>query len=216
MAFGNLLGIDLRAAAMNSAPSSAPDAWAFDMDRLEDPSWVVAARARPSIDWEVGASWSKGPWMEEAPVDSTAPTPPPGSRPADIRAYDQEILTADVQFARGSTMVRAEVMLDRWDVPNIGDRPTERLYNLELQRDLSPGFFAAARLGYIDFRPLEGTEGPDGDEVEWDRDVARYEASLGYRITRNGGLILSAFQQVQSEVADADANTVGLRLWWAF
>ena len=214
MAFGNLLGIDLRVAAMNSAPSSAPDAWAWDTDRLEDPSWVVAARARPSIDLEVGASWSRGPWMEPFTTGEIVPGPgePAGWTPPGFRDFDQEMLTADLAFARGATMVRAEAMLDRWDVPNLAERPTERLYNLEVQRDLSPGFFAAARVGHIDFRPISS----GGAEIDWDWDVTRYEASLGYRITRNGGLLLSASEQVQNQASDADARFLGLRLWWAF
>ena len=211
LAFGHLLGTDVRVAAVNSAPSSAPDAWAFDVDRLRDPSWVVALRRRLSIDWEVGLSWNRGPWMEAPTSGVIRPRPGDGAgAPApSYKDFDQEILTADVTFARGATMLHAEAMLDRWGVPNIADRPTEVIYDVELQRDLAAGLFAAGRVGHIDFRGLGGGE-------DWDRDVTRYEASLGYRITKNAGVLLSAYEQVQSQASDADARFAGLRLWWAF
>ena len=49
-----------------------------------------------------------------------------------------------------------------------------------------------------------------------DHDVYRYEGSLGYRVARNAGLLLSAYQQIQAEADDGDQRLVGLRLWWAF
>ena len=115
-------------------------------------------------------------------------------------------------------MLRAEAMLDRWGVPNWTDRPTERLYSVELQWDLMPGVFVAGRLGHIDFRPLDdglGDASPTGP-TDWDNDVTRYEASVGYRLVRNAGLILSAYEQVQSQEIDTDSRFAGIRLWWAF
>jgi hypothetical protein len=219
MAFGRVLAVDLRVAALNSSPSSAPDVWGWDhRDRLDDPSWVVAARAKPTIDLEVGASWNRGPWMEAFTTGELLPPPgaPPGWRPPTFRDFDQELFTVDVTFARGATVVRAEAMLDHWEVPNVEDRPTEHIYNLELQRDLSPGFFAALRVGHIDFRPISASTIPGAEDRDWDFDVTRLEGSLGYRITRNAGLLLSAFEQVQREISDADARLAGLRLWWTF
>ena len=207
MAFTQLAGIDLRVAATNSAPSSAPDAW-LKLDRLDNPTWIVAARTRPTIDLELGASWSKGPWMEEFTV--------PEASPEGFRAFDQEIVAADVAFARGATMLRAEVMLDRWAVPNIAEKPTERVYHLEIQRDIVAGVFAAGRLGHIDFRPLARAGEPESQAEDWDRDVTRIEVSLGYRLVRNAGLLLSAYQQFQRDASYGDGRVIGTRLWWAF
>ena len=50
--------------------------------------------------------------------------------------------------------------------------------------------------------------------LDWDRDVLRLEGSLGYRLARNAGVLLSGYGQE----ADGEGSTVltGLRAWWAF
>ena len=73
-------------------------------------------------------------------------------------------------------------------------------------------------MGHIDFRPLDdglGGASPSGP-TDWDNDVTRYEASLGYRFARNTGVLMSAYQQSQEREVDTDSRFVGLRLWWAF
>jgi hypothetical protein len=217
MLFGKVAGLGLSVAAMNSAPSSAPDVWGFDWSRMDDPSWTVAARGHPAAGVEMGASWTRGPWMEAFTSGSVQPTGGAAGPAPGYRDFDQEVVSADLSVSRGATVVRLEAMLDRWAVPNLPDRPTERLYTVEVQRDLAAGVFVAARLGHIDFRPLTGTAtSPTGGAVDWDADVTRYEASLGYRLARNAGLLLSAYEQVQRDASDAAGRLVGLRLWWGF
>ena len=146
---------------------------------------------------------------------------PPGTEAAGSGDFDQELFSADISFSRGQTMVRVEAILDRWEVPNVAGTPTDVSISVEAQRDLAAGFFIAVRGGMIDFRAMDDGLGaasplPNGT-AEWDHDVYRYEASLGYRLARNVGLLLSAYQQVQAEeVDDGDRRLVGLRLWWAF
>jgi hypothetical protein len=98
----------------------------------------------------------------------------------------------------------------------VDERVTEHIYNVELQRDLGPGVFAALRLGHIDFRPLPSAAMPGVRDRDWDFDVTRLEGSVGYRLARNAGVLLSAFEQVQSQASDADTRFAGLRLWWTF
>lgn len=107
-------------------------------------------------------------------------------------------------------------MLDRWDIANVEEWPTERLYTAELQWDLWAGVSVAARAGYIDFQPLEINRRKGRRPEEWDYDVYRYEASLGYRLARNAGILLSGYRQIQSMAEDGDTHLIGARLWWAF
>ena len=220
MVFGAVGPVDLRVAAMNSAPSSTPEVWGFDKERLEDPSWVIAARTEVSPYVDLGFSYSRGPWMEELTAGTIQPLPgaPAGAEPPSHRDFDQEIISVDITFARGPMMLRAEAMLDHWAVPNLAERPTERLYSVEVLWDLVPGLFVAGRVGHIDFRPLDdglGAASPTGP-VDWDNDVMRYEASLGYRLARNTGILLSAYEQIQNNEVDADSRFAGIRWWWAF
>ena len=206
MAFGRLGPVDLRVAAMGSAPSSDPADWGFGLDRFRRPSWVFGARTKLSPSLDVGGSYSTGPWMEE-PFGGTVP-PPAES----YRDFDQEIVSADLSFARGPMMLRAEAMLDHWEVPGVGEPLRDRSYTAELQWDVRAGLSAAARVGMIDFRPFQAA--PGAPSVDWDRDVYRLEASVGYRLVRNAGVMLSAYQQ---NVRNAEGTSLGgLRLWYAF
>ncbi|NIQ53871.1 MAG: hypothetical protein GWM92_20640, partial [Gemmatimonadetes bacterium] len=72
------------------------------------------------------------------------------------RTYDQELWSADASFARGPVMLRAEVMHDAWDVPNLDERAVDRGYSVEAQVDVATGWSTAVRLGQIDFRPISG------------------------------------------------------------
>jgi len=212
MVFGRVGSVDLRAAAVNSAPSSDPSAWRLDGNRLRHPSWVLGARAHVSPALELGASYDRGPWMDAITVGALQPEQ---GRIPSLWDYDQEMFSADFAFARGSMMLRGEAILDLWELPNISDRAEERLYSAELQWDLVAGMSAAARAGYIDFRPLSGGSGAyaTGPRADWDQDVYRLEGSLGYRLVRNAGVTLSAYRQTGG---GAHTLFAGVRTWWAF
>jgi hypothetical protein len=214
MLFGRAGPVDLRVAAINSAPSSDPDAWGFDWDRFRQPSWVVGVRSKLTASLEIGASYNRGPWMEEFGAGTILPPPgaPAGAPPASFRDFDQEMVSFDVAFARGSWMARGEAMLDLWEVPNLSERPKELLYTLEVQKDLTAGLFAATRFGWVDFRPVRAWAGAASSD--WDDDVWRAEGSVGYRVVRNGGVILSGYRQSAGE--GGDTNLLGARIWWAF
>jgi hypothetical protein len=208
MGFGRAGPLDVRVAAMNSAPSSKPDAWGLSGDRLEHPSWVAAVRWKASAALEVGASYDRGPWLDAITAGTIQGTS--GGGTPSRWDFDQELVAADLSFARGSTVLRGEVIVDSWEVPNVGAPFREVAYHAEVQRDLRAGLSGAARLGAIDFRAWKGS----GSNEDWDRDVVRLEGALGYRIVRNGGATLSGYWQR----ASGGANTVlvGLRTWWAF
>jgi hypothetical protein len=208
MAFGRLGPLDLRVAAMNSAPSSAPEAWGFAWDRLRHPSWVVGARARPSASVEIGASYNRGPWLDEiaaGTIQASGGGPPPSRWD-----FHQETVSVDMALARGPVVARVEVMKDFWEVPNITSRLEEWAYSAEVQADLFAGFSLAGRVGYIDFLALSDTGAPD----DWDRDVVRLEASVGYRLVRNAGVLLSSYWQEAGRLETTILT--GARIWYAF
>jgi hypothetical protein len=134
--------------------------------------------------------------------------PPPRS----WRDFDQEIMSADLAYTRGPMVFRAEALFDLWEVPGVEERLRDLSYTAELQWDLRPGLSAAARVGRIDFLPLRTS--PGAEAKDWDQDVYRVEASVGYRWVRNAGVMLTAYQQ---NVFNAEGTYLGgLRLWYAF
>ncbi|MDX1493797.1 MAG: hypothetical protein R3253_07060, partial [Longimicrobiales bacterium] len=216
MAFGRVGPVDLRVAAMNSSPSSHPRAWRLDFDAFSRPSWVVGARWKVSPSLEIGTSYDRGPWLAE-PQDQVADFPPgspTGQVPDDRWDFDQELISLDAAFLRGPLMIRAEAIRDRWEVPNVDGMPASISGSLEVQSDVAAGLFVAARGGFIDFRPFDADTGTGAEE--WDYDVRRFEAAVGYRLARNLGVMLSGYRQSQVVRDDGDTTFVGLRLWWEF
>jgi len=205
--------LSYRVAAMNSAPSSEPEVWDLDLERFESPSWVAGLGLTVTPELRVGASYNRGPWLEEL----TGGAPPPGSHRAD---WVQEMVSVDASFVRGPVMVRGEVIHDRWEVPNVADDPVDIGYSLELQADIAAGVFVAVRYAGLDFSFVDDGLGAassrTGGGDPWDYDVRRYEASIGYRLARNAGVITSWFTQEQVGAADSDGDLLAVRLWWAF
>ncbi|MFQ5537364.1 MAG: adenylate/guanylate cyclase domain-containing protein [Gemmatimonadota bacterium] len=214
MATGTVGRAGLRAAVVNSMPSSEPEAWGWDPDRFRHPSLVAGAFLPLTDALTVDASWSRGPYLEELVG---------GDVYVQARRFDyvQEIFSLAGTLARGPLTVRAEIFYDRWEVPNVPRDAVDVGYTAEVQMDLMAGFFAAARFGLIDFRPLRdpdasrGVSG-GGNGTDWDDDVARYEMSLGYRLARNAGILVSGSITDQVGPRDMDDNLLAARLWWAF
>jgi len=210
MLSGSIGRVQLRAAAMNSAPSSEVEAWGWDASRLENPSIVLGLNTPLSSDVSLGASYNRGPYAE-AEID-----------PTDHTQYIQEMFSLDATLARGPLMARAQIMRDRWVVPNVSEDPVEWAYGAEAQLDIVAGVSFALRYGYLDFRSIDDGLGPASSRSDgrapWDHDIARYEAGLGYRLARNAGLMATFMHNTNEELVggDPDDDLFAVRLWWAF
>lgn len=209
MAAGGRGRLTWRAAAMNSAPSSEPGAWGWEGDRMRHPSLVAAVGVAVTPALSLGASWNHGPWMEEL----TRGVYPAGT---DRWDFKQTLTSADLTWARGGVVIRAEAMRDRWDVPNAGSAPVEWGGSLEIQADVAAGVFVAGRGGFLHFRPLPTGGGAGGAPQPWDHDVRRYEASAGYRLARNAGVLASASHQPRRSGLEGPQTLVAARAWVSF
>jgi class 3 adenylate cyclase len=205
MSMGTIDRVSYRFAAMNSAPSSDPSAWGFDTERFKHPSWVLGLRVPISPSLAVGGSYDTGPYMD--PV--TSGTLPAGRSRWD---YDQTIWSTNLSYARGPVMAKAEILHDRWQVPNVGNDIVEIGYVGQVQSDLVAGLSAAVRWSYLDFRPWTDTAGA----AKWDYDVARYQASVAYRIAKNVGVLASVLTDIYRGYGGPSHNLAALRWWWAF
>lgn len=188
-------------AAMNSAPSSEPVDW-YEFEVVEELSWVGRLEATVSPELSVGLSVNDGPYVRNDV--SNAP-----EFPRSGMTYDQTLWSFDAAVARGPFMLRGEVIHDSWDVPNIEEEIVDIGYSVEAQVDVATGWSLAARYGALDFREVSGF----GD---WDWDTRRLEASLGYRITRNAGLLAAWGMNWDGGPLDPEDDLAGIRLWWAF
>lgn len=205
MVAGNRGPWSYRVAAMNSAPSSDPAAWAWDGERMRHPSLVAGVGVTLSPALTVGASFNRGPWLEELKRG----TFPEGRERWD---YIQTLWAVDAAWARGPVVARVEAVRDQWDVPNMSQAPVEWGGSVELQADLAAGLFAAARAGFLDFRPVDDA----GAAVDWDWDTQRFEASLGYRLVRNAGVLASWGHTTGRSSLEGTERLLSVRLWWAF
>ena len=191
--------VTLRLAAMNGAPSSEPLDW-YEFDVVDEVSWIGSVRLSLSPELSVGASHDRGPY-----VRSDIP-----NGPAMVEGtYDQRLWAADVAYARGHVMLRGEFLHDSWDVPNVDEPAVDIGFTAEAQIDVATGWSTALRYGRIDFREIAG-------EGDWDWDVSRLEAAIGYRITVNAGLVATYAKTFDTSPMDRRDNLTGIRLWWGF
>lgn len=172
---------------------------------MRHPSLVAGVTAAVTPELALGASYNRGPWLEEL----TRGTFPAGR---DRWYYLQTLVSVEATWARGPVMIRGEAVHDEWEVPNVPEAPVELGGNVEVQADLAAGLFVGVRAGVLDFRPVEVSTGTR----DWDYDVERYEASLGYRLDRNAGILASWASQSGRSTLERAESLLAVRLWWAF
>lgn len=161
LAFGNLGKAAYRLAVMNSAPSSEPAAW----DKWSDspgPSYVahVGYQLRPEV--RLGLSYNRGPYRDDGRNDH------------------QEIIGLELTATRGLVEVRSELLLDRWETPNVPDDPRDLSYYAELKWKLLPGLAAAGRYGKIHFNEIADD---NGNPERWDYNISRWQLGALYNVT---------------------------------
>lgn len=135
--------------------------------------------ARPTVAVALGASASRGAWLNRS-VDDAIAGPDAGNRSR------QTAFGGDVEFSAGPLLVRGEAIRSTWTLPPIATlRLTEPLVAtsmlLEARYKIAPGFYLAMRGDRMDFSRISGERGPN----TWDARTWRFETGVGYSITRN-------------------------------
>jgi hypothetical protein len=193
-----------RVAALGASPSSAPDAWKLDGDRLRHPTLVAGATLQLLPELRLGLAHARGPWLgriEQGTLDA-------GASRFD---YQQNIWNAEFVFARGRTTVRGELFVDRWQVPNLEQEPGDISWYLESMWKAGTGLFLAARWSEIRFDELDAATATE----PWDHDVRRIQLGAGYRILRNIGVRLE-YLRARTSTIDPRDNLISLQMWWEF
>ncbi len=142
--------------------------------------------ARPLTGLVAGASFARGAFLDDDAVAAA-------TRGVRASEFMQTAWGGDVEYSRDHFLVRAEVIASEWDVPACSacevTRRTPRIdsplgavtFSVEGKYTLTPGLYAAARIGHVGFSEIAGTS----VTLPWDAPVSRLEIGGGYAIQRN-------------------------------
>jgi hypothetical protein len=191
-------------AVVSASPSSAPEQWSFDADRLRHPTFVMGAAWQPAPELRIAGAFARGPWLG-AIASGVLPAG------ASTGEFAQQIWNAEVVFRRGRTTLRGEAFIDRWEVPNLSDDPRDVSWYIEGVQGVSAGLDLAVRFNEIRF-PAISANGVTG---EWDHDVRRLQLGAAYRIMRNTGVKLEAMLN-RTAGNDPRDDLFSIQWWWAF
>lgn len=158
----------------NASISSHPFIWDATQLDFDDPTWSGRIGCRPSAMWNVGSSFSHGPYLLPAAIGAL----PAGATLGD---FNQTTVGTDVSWAWHHWQVWAEAIAARFEVPNVGDADTISYY-VEAKYKFTPRLFGAVRWNQQLFDDV-----PDGAGgfQPWDQDIWRADVALGCRLTRH-------------------------------
>ncbi len=196
--FGSTEHFDYAAELKNCGLSSHPDSW--QGNGFQDPAITARICWRPDAAWAIGASASRGPWLE----DSSA-----GADPSD---FQQQALGLDARWAHRDLIFTGELVLTEFETPDAGDLRAAAMF-VGGRWKFSPGMWLAARLGGL---MADEARGPAGEAVEWQSGVWRAELAAGWQL--NAALLLKAgygFTQVD-DGGDQGSHLLGLGVGWRF
>ena len=140
-----------------------------------------AARAvvRPSASVAIGASISRGDWLNRVLEDQLVGT-------SSHERARQLAIGGDVEYSAGHFLVRGEAIRSTWSVPAFGslqlETPLMAVSSLiEGRYRIAPGLYVALRGDRLDFSKIRGTN----SIAEWDAQTWRIETGVGYSVTRS-------------------------------
>jgi hypothetical protein len=152
------------------------------------PGQTVLGRlgAEPFAGLRAGVSAAWGTWAPEW----FAYAIPSGGAPED---YKEWLAMADLELMRDRWEVRAEAFVKEWETVTTGNLRFHGGY-AEARLGVGAGAWLAARAELMRFGDVTTSA---GITRPWDDGVDRYEAGLGYRVTRDVQLRLVAQRNVQ-------------------
>lgn len=137
------------------------------------------AVVRPAASVAVGASVSRGDWLNRALEDQVSGTG------ANARSR-QAAIAGDIEYSAGPFVVRGEAIRSTWAMPQFGRlqlaAPLVAISSLiEGRYKIAPGLYVAMRGDRLDFSTLRGANGI----AEWEARTWRFETGVGYSLTRS-------------------------------
>lgn len=194
------------AGVTNTTPSAVPDDWnSLTFDAPAGPSFVGQVSYRVVPELQLGSSYQRGAYMRPEVRDKDGQL--------SIKRQEQETLAFEAAFTRGHLDLRAELLINRWEVFRATSAPRDVSYYAEIRTTLAAGLFAAARYSAIRFRDLARSTGIID---RWDYDIRRLQLGSGYRLGRSTEIRAEYMINRTLDRTDPDDNLLSLQWWWTF
>lgn len=174
--FGGVGKLNYAASIKNNSISSRPKYWDAVNEDWSYPTYTTRIGYTPNAAWDFGGSFSYGAYLVDGAEQRA--TFPAGY---DRGSFNQITLGWDLAYAKRHWEFWSEVILSRFQVPNVGNADSLSYY-FETRYKFSPKLFAGVRWNHQLFDSVP--DGVGGDR-HWDRNIWRIDTSLGYRFTRN-------------------------------
>lgn len=203
--FGRVERFDYAFEIKNAALASRPSSWGADQDGFSAPTYSARLGFRPDAAWNFGVSGSAGAYIVADPASAL----PAGSRRQD---FQQQALGLDASYAHGHLQLWSEVILSRFQVPNVGNADSVS-YFIEAKYKFTESLFGALRWNQQFFDTVANG---GGGSAAWESRVMRIDAAVGYRLNRSLQLKLQySYGHENSPAPNAD-HLLATQLTWRF
>jgi len=190
--FGSVDKLDYAVEFKNASLSSRSTSWDANDVGWNNPTVSGWVGYRPSVAWNLGASFSYGSYLQAGA--EAMPAFPVGKNIGD---FNQITIAEDISYEWHHLQFWGEMFLSRFEVPNVGNADTLAYY-LEAKYKVTSQLFAALRWNQQFFAKINDGA---GGEAPWDRDVWRMDAAIGYRFSRHlQGKVQYSFTQQQGSL----------------
>lgn len=165
---GRINAFDYALEVKNASLSSRPDTWdAISNGFQTRPTVSARLGLLPAPEWALGASFSRGPYLQES-AQASLPTG------TSVDDFYQTTWGLDVGYAHRGWQVWSELIHASFDVPRVGRVDVLSGY-IEGKYKITSQLWTALRLNQSWFGDIPGLA------ISWDRNTSRLDLGLGYR-----------------------------------
>ncbi|MBT4097468.1 MAG: hypothetical protein HOM68_02785 [Gemmatimonadetes bacterium] len=175
-------------------------------DAADNDGVAVVGRVglQPTMGWQIGASASYGPYLQQSAYDAGLFT-----RSGDIEDYSQLVFGMDTQYSVWHCEVIAEVLHSRWEVANVDEELSLWGGYVEASARLRPRLSWALRVGHMRYSDILAS---DGTSQAWDDDITRVESGLEFYLARQAHVKAVWQHNRWANSAVSDVDLVGMQL----
>ncbi len=204
--FGHIKHFDYAFEVKNVNLGAHPNQWDPDLSDFRNPTFSGRLGYRPSAEWDLGFSFSRGPYLNPEAERFL----PNGLDRGDL---PNTIFGLDARWAHGDFIISGEILYSQFERLQGEDLESLSWY-LQARWKASPGFWLATRLGQTMNNEVRG---PAGASIPWSPDLFRTEVAAGWRVTPDV-LLKAQYSYTESSggLAGPGENLFGFGGGWRF